>query len=279
MSKALVITIIIVIGALLAIVWWAPNLWNATAPMMSDAPPADQREITGEVWVQENEFGPDVALDENAASLNVEVWALIDAVDPYGVTVQGIKVGDTIAVESVSGIAWFSDQSVSRTVLSTIYSASSQLIPAGPIQRTMQTIKNQIEPEDSSNDANRDKARDGYGRRMNGAYAEKEGGIVICMPSAYGPMYANDNNHFESGAVEHGRFGTYMNEETDMRGKCFFPTRNDRITDQNIVLSSVMENTVDQDGVLHILAFDSRYEDNAGSYQVKFRIIRKLREL
>ena len=56
-----------------------------------------------------------------------------------------------------------------------------------------------------------------------------------------------------------------------MGGKCFFPTRIDR---RNPELPSVMKKTTTQDGVLHILAFDSRYEDNAGSYEVKFRITR-----
>ncbi len=35
-----------------------------------------------------------------------------------------------------------------------------------------------------------------------------------------------------------------------------------------------MDKTAEEAGVLHIIAFDSKYGDNAGKYEVKFRLSR-----
>ncbi len=232
----------------------------------------DLASIREEIQIEKNKFGPDVAL-RDSPNLNAEVWALIDAADPYGITVQGVKEGDTIAIESIGGIAWFSDQSIRGTVFSIIYGVASQLIPAGPLSDITQTVGKEVGLEDNQDKPDREMARDGYGRNLgNGNYAENEGGIVVCMPSAYGPMYANAKNHLDGDAVSQGRFEKYVKSDSDMKGRCFFPTRIDREEDSTLV--SVMEKTAQQDGVLHMFAFDREYEDNAGNYQVKFRITR-----
>ncbi len=109
---------------------------------------------------------------------------------------------------------------------------------------------------------------------MNGDYARNEGGIVVCMPSAHGPMYANDKNHLGADAASRGRFPKYLGSESDMKDKCFFPARVSRSARAGEVLEPVLERWAQQDGVLHVLAFDSDYDDNAGSYEIKFRIRR-----
>ena len=105
------------------------------------------------------------------------------------------------------------------------------------------------------------KPRDGYGRNLNdGAkFAEKEGGIVVCMPTASGPMYAHGGNHFQDGSE---RSTENLKEGSEMKKNCFFPSR----TRETIALKG--------NGVLYIYAFDKNYRDNAGTYELKFRIER-----
>ena len=239
-------------------------------------PGADAGNIPAARRVPENEFGPDVTLVEaEDGSLDVPIWALINAADPYGIAVQGVKTDDVVTIESIGGIAWFSDQSGWGRVLSTIYAVTDALVPTGPIKSVIQASRPQIVlPDDKkTRDPDPSKAHDGYGRDMDGGnYAQNEGGIIVCMPSARGPMYAHDKNHLEAAAASAGRFEDYLS--SDMKDKCFFPTRIDRENGENGTLRSARPQVADQDGVLHILAFDSIYDDNAGSYEVKFRIKR-----
>ena len=51
---------------------------------------------------------------------DIELWAEISATDDSGVTVQGIKTGDVIEIQSVSGICSFSEQTGAAKVLSVI---------------------------------------------------------------------------------------------------------------------------------------------------------------
>ncbi len=43
------------------------------------------------------------------------------------------------------------------------------------------------------------KQRDGYGRvRGQDRFAAKEGGIIVCMPASYGPIYAHPGTHLDA---------------------------------------------------------------------------------
>ena len=151
---------------------------------------------------------------------------------------------------------------VLRTVLSTIFSASSHLTAGIPIAPgVIQTVGEQVRAVQNK----RDKARDGYGVKMNdGKFAKNEGGILICMPSAKGPMYAHDRNHLPDDVEDSGRLDTHrMGELKDSH--CFFPTRKK---------DGTMDEAAKADGVIHIIAFDSNYADNLGLYEVSLQIMR-----
>ena len=51
-----------------------------------------------------------------------------------------------------------------------------------------------------------------------------------------------------------------------IRDKCFFPCRED---------GGVMTKEAQEDGTLHILVFDNDFSDNAGSYEMRFRVMRR----
>ena len=51
----------------------------------------------------------------------------------------------------------------------------------------------------------------------------------------------------------------------NIRDKCYFPCREP---------SGTMQMKASEDGTLYILAFDSDYSDNIGSYEVRFRVVK-----
>ena len=215
--------------------------------------------------IRVNTLGPDIRIDEGAR--DVTIWANISANDDSGVSVQGIQEGDSITIENIAGIGWFSDQSGLEIFLSTVHTLSDVVKAAAPAGSVVSSIADQTKAfttqgEEKDVDAG-GKPRDGYGKDMDGDFATDEGGIVVCMPSAHGPMYANDDNHLDSDAQSEGRLEKHVS--TEMNGRCFFPARVD---------DGTMGKSAKEPGALYILAFDSEYGDNAGSYQVKVRIIR-----
>ena len=218
----------------------------------ASAPPMSAEDIK----VKENRFGPDVELDDGF--FEVEIWADIEAVDDRGIAIDAVKAGDTVSIRAISGQASFSGQPGAIKVLrSVIYSASAGLIrkPAAVKAAEDQVGIAKRRPEQG-------KERDGYGQDENGNYARNEGGVIVCMPAAGGPMYAHDRNHLRPGAESEGRLDKFLSP--DMRGKCFFPTRDEL----------GQERKVARDGILYVLAFDRDFKDNAGGYEVSLLIKR-----
>ena len=214
----------------------------------------------------------DIVIDRNATK-DIALWAEISATDDSGVTVQGIKTGDVIEIQSVSGICSFSEQTGAAKVLSVIGFAGGVVASAavgGKVGTAANIVKGQAgsiktQMENSSVKSG-GKRRDGYGRDVGGnnEFATKDGGIIVCMPSAHGPLYAGENMHLEDDAKQDGRLNKHVNKVDRDSNKYFFPCR-----EKNGTMK--MDST--EDGIIYILAFDSDYSDNAGSYEVRFRVI------
>ena len=65
--------------------------------------------------VSAQNYGPDVILKPETEG-TVDIWAQIDATDPKGISIHGVMKDDTLKVLSISGVAWFEDQSGLRMV-------------------------------------------------------------------------------------------------------------------------------------------------------------------
>ena len=206
--------------------------------------------------------GPDIVLGETDNEWTI--WASINTADDHGISVDNVKHGDKLTIEAISGVGYFAGQSGWWKVLSMIYKVSGAFAPTGLAADTVITaLSEETLPGDGRDDDDdgKSKPRDGYGRKLNngGKFAEEEGGIVVCMPTASGPMYAHSGNHFKNGS---GRSTNNLKADSEMKNNCFFPTR------------ARGEISLEGDGVLYIYAFDKNYRDNAGNYEVKFRIER-----
>ena len=108
------------------------------------------------------------------------------------------------------------------------------------------------------------KIRTGYGKvRGKSRFATKEGGIIVCMPSAHGSIYAAPDTYLDKGSEVNGRLLKYV--KPHLRNWCFFPCRK---------AGGLMEKPALKDGPAHILVFDKAHEDNAGAYKVKLTVTR-----
>ena len=191
------------------------------------------------------EAGPDLELQGSGPWT---IWAWINAADDHGIQISGVNVGDKLRIELISGIGYFAGASgwwralsiaieVGKTVINPTSNLASKIAAKG-----LEGV-NKVVPKDEK----ASKPRDGYGEKLDGAgMAQEEGGIVICPPITGGPKYAVERPA-GGGKGQHG---------------CFFPTRNNR------------EVEIEENGVLSIVAFDSKYADNAGRYEVRLNITR-----
>ena len=190
--------------------------------------------------------GPDIELEGNGPWT---IWAWINAADDHGIQkISGVAVRDKLKIELISGIGYFAGASgwwralsiaieVGKTVINPTSNLASKIAAKG-----LEGV-NKVVPKDEK----ASKPRDGYGEKLDGAgMAQEEGGIVICPPITGGPKYAVERPA-GGGKGQHG---------------CFFPTRDKR------------EVEIEKDGVLSIVAFDSKYADNAGRYEVRLNITR-----
>ena len=214
-------------------------------------------------------FGPDTMIPPNATT--VDVWAEISATDHSGITVDGIKAGDVVEIVDVSGICSF-DSNLGQKVLSLVAiisgtaAAASSLFDIEKVEGRIKDFKHQAsELAKEAGDALKGSRRDGYGQDPGtGEFATEEGGLLVCMPSACGVFYATEENHLTGNAHEDGRLLIHTKSNLQDHN-CFFPCRKD---------GGVMKTKAKQDGTLHIIAFDSNFGDNAGKYEVKFRVSR-----
>eukprot|EP01084_Bolivina_argentea_P213789 363001_1 len=133
------------------------------------------------------------------------------------------------------------------------------------LQRMLRLQIKQKKLEEQLNKDIKHKRRDGYGQDPGtDDYAKNEGGIIVCMPKAGGALYATDENHLQSGAKQNGRLPKYFSQNV-INLNSFFPCNKS---------GGQMLATAKQDGVLHIIAFDQKFSDNGGTYEVKINITR-----
>ncbi|MFP6846600.1 MAG: hypothetical protein VB958_15450 [Thalassolituus sp.] len=111
------------------------------------------------------------------------------------------------------------------------------------------------------------KVRNFWGQSDGGKYEIDEGGVIVCMPSAYGTIYSNDDTHLkDDGVHEDGRIQKYY-KPAIVDANSFFPCNRP---------GGLMEQTAKRSGAACILAWDkeSAFGDNVGWYEIKVVVSR-----
>ena len=196
---------------------------------------------------EKKDFGPDINFDGES----VEFWAEISAADATGVAVAGVKGGDEIRILDISGLCAFEggdDKKGAASFIGTVAEAAT-----GPWAIALKALREVVPLL-----AGGDKRRDGYGQEPGTTqFHTHEGGIILCFPDARGVIYSNENTRPSTKGV--GRQNPPAAE-----GKFHFPSRGDGSIE-------IPEAT---SGTLRIVAFDHKYTDNSGVYEVVFTITR-----
>ncbi len=212
---------------------------------------------------QTNTFGADIRLEEKDTEWTI--WATINAADDQGISIDDIRSGDKVTIESISGVTYFAGQAGWWTFLRSgvrmVAEGAALPMSVGRIASVIDALERNQNLSVVPGEKDSSKPRDGFGRNLdNGNYAKEEGGVVICGPKASGPMYAHEKNHPRD---DTGRTKDQLKEDSEMKyGDCFFAMRGGASVE------------IKGDGVLHVYAFDTNYKDNSGVYEMKFRITR-----
>jgi hypothetical protein len=200
---------------------------------------------------------------------NVLLALFVNAADAFGVSIGGIEAGDTIIVESCSGIASFSEDTGSPLAASIVgvlaagldlaatLSGHAELTPVIEAGETF--AKDQFKATHAKT-----KLRDAFGVDPgSGHKAKQEGGVIISFPEAQGPYYSGNDDHKERWIKAPGDRSDTNRPAHVHYG--FFPFREAPAHNRRIVHAS---------GELFVTPWDWSHGDNAGYYRVVLHIFR-----
>lgn len=216
-------------------------------------------------------FKPTITIPEKIAG--IAFWAEVSSTDEIGITVDGVKEGDILEIQDISGICSFAKSN--NKLLAGLVGITAGILQDGISYYTDnegKEVNNAISAESKAlrEKLSKDvkiKRRDGYGQDPGtGDFAKHEGGIIVCMPEAKGCIYASSDYYLKDGAEKNGRKPEYYSDKLKEKNS-FFPYRDG----DNLILSAMAKT----DGTIHLLCFDSKFADNGGSYTMKFMITRK----
>jgi hypothetical protein len=219
---------------------------------------------------------PDKVDGKNPQAFKLSVS--IPANDDTGVMIDNVMKGDRIYIYDASGICSFKSAKMKRiksivrianVVAEGILLAATEgaAAPAIPLWNTaLKEIGNAVGDSDIKHSR-----RDAYGQDPGTEdYGKNEGGLIVCMPESKGAVYATDKFHFHDGAKQEGRLYKYYSQAAK-DSNVLFPCNHKNEKKDGGRLSA----TASVHGAIHVLAFDSNFDDNAGAYNVSLVVIRE----
>jgi hypothetical protein len=191
----------------------------------------------------------------------------INAADPLGVSIDGLKAGDQVQVMSAAGIASFSKDKgnpLASSIVGLVAAGGNVALSAAGLPEVT-PILNAAEAfakDQFKATGNKRELRDAYGAIPNsGGKAREEGGILVCLPESGGPFYSGDDDH-------KNRWVQGSGDRTDdkLPGHifgAFFPRQG--FADHNTRIAQ-------QDGQMYVVPWDWAFDDNAGYYKVYVKL-------
>jgi hypothetical protein len=131
---------------------------------------------------------------------DLAILAFINAHDPFGLCVTGVRDGDIYEHVAATGTASFATETKNNGIAGLITVAAAglgilataygqpdlvPLIGAG-VKYAEQQFPESAQPSER---------RDPYGVEPNGSLAREEGGVIVCEPSAQGIYHSGDSGH------------------------------------------------------------------------------------
>ncbi|WP_025762614.1 hypothetical protein [Dyadobacter tibetensis] len=214
-------------------------------------------------------------LDSGQQIEGFKLWVSIPANDDTGVIIDNVLPGDEIYVYDASGIASFKKTSMKlvKAIVGIANAIAGDVLmvategAAAPFVGAWNTALKGIGDAVGDSDISHGR-RDMFGQDPGtGDYGKNEGGLIVCMPESRGAIYASDSYHLADDSKSQGRKYQYYSQAIKDKN-AFFPCP---------VPDGRMSGKATISGAVHVLAFDSNFQDNAGSYNVGLIVVRGLR--
>ncbi len=215
------------------------------------------------------EFG--VGFTWDRADQQALLVMFINAADPLGVSIDGLKAGDHLHVLSATGIASYSEDKGNPTASSIVglvaKGANIALAAAGaPEAAPLVNAAEEFAQEQFKATNVKTKRRNAFGVDPgSGHKARQEGGLLVCLPEAGGIFYSGDGSHKDRW-IKEGGDRSDTNRPAHVVG-CFFPKQGENSHNNRIVR---------QDGQAYVTAWDWKFEDNAGFYKAFVKLTRAI---
>jgi len=197
----------------------------------------------------------------NRADAEIVLIAFLNSADTMGIAIEGVKNGDRLIVESATGIASFSEGN--GKLIGGIVSVIAAAAQAGTAVIGAPEAVPIIEAgaafaKEQFGQPSRGKQRDPFG--LEGRTLRRcEGGVLIAFPNA--------------GGVYDSKGGCVKGPD-DTDGVRSDDRRPDHVKDAVFLMRNVRERPIEGDGVLSLVAWDRKFEDNQGSYRLILRLTR-----
>lgn len=185
--------------------------------------------------------------------------------DDVGAQIAGLEAGDYIGIGEMAGEASFSTANIKLikgiiNVVNKIAEVGIEFATDDAAEPVLDAWNQALKALEKGFDQDKinTKLRDAWGEAKDGGYAVDEGGVLVCMPQAGGPLH---QQHFKlDGDASKGRFPKYYPQ-----GKAFFPCN---------LPGGLMYAEATEAGTAYILAYDSKFEDNQGAYNLEVCVLR-----
>lgn len=187
--------------------------------------------------------------------------------DPLGISIEGMKKGDVISIESVAGLASFSTEydwgNILGASITAVLGAGLQIVDKtwtnGVFSSIIKRGENFME-EQFKDKKKPGKVRDAFGIDPGSQHkARQEGGVLICLPGNVGASYSGSDEK------------AWIKKPGDRYDKARPP----QINDGFFIMRDRPHNTryIRSDkGQVVILAWDHKFHDNIGYYKMAVRL-------
>ncbi|GAA4305873.1 hypothetical protein [Compostibacter hankyongensis] len=189
--------------------------------------------------------------------------AFISPENPVGIYIDGIHAGDWIEITSATGICSFS-KDTGHSAISGIIGLISEGVGIAAtlyghpevtafVNLGAKYIQDKLKPTGAAA-----KKRDAFGVEPgSGLKAREEGGVLVCLPQAGGTFTSGDDDHTGRWIKKPGD-RVPENYPPHVYGSFFLRQGDSANNRQQATIS----------GQVYLLAWDWKFEDNAGYYQV-----------
>lgn len=189
----------------------------------------------------------------------------INVADPLGISIDGVQAGDQVQVVTAAGLASFSEDKgneLATSIIGLVAKGVNIVLGAAdapevkPLIDAAETFaKDQFKATNAKT-----MIRDPFGvEPTTGLKSRRNGGLLVCLPEAGGTYYSGDWNHEDRGIQGNGvRTDDQLPTHIPV-SHVYFPIQGNPQHNTRIM---------GQSGQMFVLAWDYKFDDNAGFYKV-----------